>query len=445
LWGEGKRIFESLRVPSGWQVEIYFQRERSREFAWSAGRPDDTVSSWSQGMGVRAVHRGRQGFASACEISSGAARRLWDQARAAAAFSPADARRTFYAPRPGEDEPAAEPGDDDLFRGSPGEVRDRLAFWEKRALAKDRRLKKVLKLSLSETRGESALFSSMGVAVREPYGDASFSAEVLGEWKKDVQVGWDWSASRSRQSLDVERVLAGACGQAVGAFGAKALFSGTWPVVFHPKAGVEFLELLSDALGADAVQHGRSFFVGRRGKRVGSSAVTLVDDGRYPGGLATARFDDEGCPTRETATVSGGVLREFLYDHYTARKENRLSTGNGNRSGVDGPPSPSASNFYLKPGGVPAAELMRDTARAFVVEDVIGMHMADGVSGDFSVGAGGFLWRNGRRVHAVRGATLAGNLLEMLNGVDAVADDLTWYGAVGAPTFRVKGLSVGGA
>jgi PmbA protein len=76
---------------------------------------------------------------------------------------------------------------------------------------------------------------------------------------------------------------------------------------------------------------------------------------------------------------------------------------------------------------------------------LIGMHTADPVSGDFSVGAAGILWEKGRVRRAVKSVTLAGNLLDLMAKIDAVADDLTWQGAFGSPTFRVTGLSIGGS
>jgi len=70
------------------------------------------------------------------------------------------------------------------------------------------------------------------------------------------------------------------------------------------------------------------------------------------------------------------------------------------------------------------------------------MHTADPVSGEMSVGVSGVAIENGEIVHGIRGAMLSTNLLDLLAGVDAVADDLTFYGATAAPTFRVSGLSV---
>jgi PmbA protein len=70
------------------------------------------------------------------------------------------------------------------------------------------------------------------------------------------------------------------------------------------------------------------------------------------------------------------------------------------------------------------------------------MHMADPVSGEFSVGVSGLSIKDGKLGHAVKGAMISGNLLELLDRVDGVGNDLTFYGAMGAPTFRVRDLTV---
>jgi PmbA protein len=75
----------------------------------------------------------------------------------------------------------------------------------------------------------------------------------------------------------------------------------------------------------------------------------------------------------------------------------------------------------------------------------MGMHTANPVSGDFSLGAAGLLIENGELTHAVKGVAIAGNIKEMLESIDAVGNDLTFFIAKGAPTIRVKAMSVSGA
>ena len=67
------------------------------------------------------------------------------------------------------------------------------------------------------------------------------------------------------------------------------------------------------------------------------------------------------------------------------------------------------------------------------------------MSGDYSLGIMGERIEKGKRSHGVRGVTIAGNLLDLLNDVEAVANDLVFMGSVGSPTLWIRGVSVGGS
>ncbi len=213
-------------------------------------------------------------------------------------------------------------------------------------------------------------------------------------------------------------------------------------MVFEPWVAVEFLEVLADLLSAEEVQGGRSLLAGRMGKKTASPLVTLRDDPRRPGGPASARFDDEGVPTRDKALVEGGVLRALLHDTATAARDGAASNGCGYRDGWSGLPGPGPSNLFLAPGTMGRDALIGGTKDGLLVLEVLGTHMVDPVSGEFSVGVSGLEIEKGAIARPFKGAMIAGNLLDLLARVDAVADDLVFHGSFGSPTFRVSALDV---
>jgi PmbA protein len=79
-----------------------------------------------------------------------------------------------------------------------------------------------------------------------------------------------------------------------------------------------------------------------------------------------------------------------------------------------------------------------------LVTDVMGMHTANAITGDFSVGASGFLIENGSISHAVKGMVISGNILDLFRNVEMVGNDLRFYGSVGAPSLRIAGLDISG-
>ncbi|MBI3566338.1 MAG: TldD/PmbA family protein, partial [Elusimicrobia bacterium] len=181
---------------------------------------------------------------------------------------------------------------------------------------------------------------------------------------------------------------------------------------------------------------------GKLGATVGSPLVTLRDDPRRPGGPGSARFDDEGLPTRDKALVDRGVLRELLHDSVTAARDGLVSNGCGYRGGFSGLPGPGPSNLFLAPGAASRESLVSGTKDGLLVLEVLGTHMVDPVSGEFSVGVSGLELSKGAVGRPFKGAMIAGNLLDLLARVDAVADDLVFHGGFGSPTFRVSALDV---
>jgi PmbA protein len=169
-----------------------------------------------------------------------------------------------------------------------------------------------------------------------------------------------------------------------------------------------------------------------------------VDDSLYDEGIVSFPFDGEGFPAQRTVLVENGILQGFLYDVYTANKGQTRSTGNGARSSFRSLPGVGTTNFFFQAGSKPATELVHEVSHGLYITEVMGMHTANPISGDFSVGAAGLLIENGEVTHPVRGITIAGNLQDLLQDVDGVGDDLRFFGSRGAPTLRVKALSVAG-
>lgn len=436
-------MMSALPVPRGVEVELFLSTSRSREVGWGEGRPKDVLYSDAGGMSVRVIDGGRQGFASANERSPERAKALFDQALSTSALLPPEKSRRLAAP--GKAAPLRLPFEKGLFRKPVTSLQGALKKLERQTLSADPRIKKVLALSFHESEGGHAVINSRGVAVEDHSTGVSFSLEMMGEAGGETHAAWDWSEAPTWSRLDVDRPLRGARERLLGAFGAQLLPSGVMPVLFEPRTGADILELLAAALSGEAVQKGKSFLKGRVGRPVASAAVTLVDDGRLPAAPGSTRFDDEGVPTRRSVLVSKGVLKGFYYDTASAAKAGVKSTGNAGRPGHTGAPAPDTNNFFLLPGRETAARLYARTPKAFVVQELLGMHTADPVSGDFSVGASGYLWEGGRAVRAVKGVTLAGTLTDLLKKVDSVAADLFWRGSTGCPTFRVSGLSIGGS
>jgi PmbA protein len=262
--------------------------------------------------------------------------------------------------------------------------------------------------------------------------------------KDDHQTGFAMDFRLRFAELEPEAVGREAAARAVRMLGAQPQKGLEAPVVFDPFVMVSLLGVLAPALTAEAVQKGRSLFAGRVGQRVASELVTIVDDGTLAGGVRSAPFDGEGVPSSRSVLIEKGYLRGYLHNTYTAAKDGVVSTGNGVRASFKGGPEVGPTNFYLEPGDKSPAEIIGEISSGLYVGEVLGMHTANPISGDFSVGATGFWIEQGKMSYPVRGLAIAGNIRELLDAVDAVGRDLRFFGGKGAPTVRVRKLAVSG-
>lgn len=235
---------------------------------------------------------------------------------------------------------------------------------------------------------------------------------------------------------------------AVEILGARKVPSKRMPVVFEPYVAGQFLGVIGSALTGEAVQKGRSLFAGKIGTEVAATKLTLIDDGRRIGAPGASPWDAEGTPTQRTPVIEGGLLKSFLYDVTSARRDDTRSTGNASRAGFKSGPGPSPSNMYIEPTGETREEVLRAAGTAFLVSDFHGVHSGTNpVSGDFSVGATGHLLENGEKGQPVREVTIALPMLDILGGITAVADDLRWLpfgGSFGGATTLVAEMTVAG-
>lgn len=224
--------------------------------------------------------------------------------------------------------------------------------------------------------------------------------------------------------------------------GARKIKTQEVPVVFDPETATNLLRIICGALCGPALYRGASFLVGKLGERIAAEAVSVYDDGTLPGHLGSKPFDGEGLPTRRNTIMEDGVLHSYLLDSYSARKLRMKPTGNTSRGAGD---SPTAwpTNFYLQAGPHKPAEIIRSVDAGLYVTELIGFGV-NLVTGDYSQGAVGFWIEKGELTYPVQEITIAGNLKEMLLGIEMVGNDLSFRQSVVAPTLKIRRMTVAG-
>ena len=214
------------------------------------------------------------------------------------------------------------------------------------------------------------------------------------------------------------------------------------PVVFEPRVARSLLDNLFEAVHGMSVYRHESFLAGKLGERVAGENVTVIDDATIPGLFGTSPFDDEGVPSRRTAVIEKGVLKSYLLNCYAARKLGMKTTGNAAR-GLTGNAGIGHGNLYLEKGAEPPERIIGSVKNGFYVTELLGFGV-NVVTGDYSRGAAGLWIKDGELAFAVSEVTIAGNLKDMLMGVEAIGSDLEFRGSVAAPTLKIGEMTVGG-
>jgi PmbA protein len=432
------------RQDPGLQAELYLARSEERGVEMREGKLDNLQHGSAEGAGLRVLGSGRMGFACAGGISPEGIKDLFRKAREQLSHLQPDPCRGFPAPGPDAPDPALSDSlwDEELFREPLEKAVARLESAGAAALRAEGRLSCILRSGYGESRGEALVANTRGVLSHERGSSASVGFSALAKDNGEVQVGSAYQSSCRGAGLDFARVAAQAGERTVRLLGGRKLSGARRAVLFDPWAAGDILELVAGLLCADQVQRGKSLLAGCLGRKVGSDLATFRDDPRRLGGLGSCLHDDEGCPTSAKTVIEAGVVKDYFYDTYTGRKDDRAGNASAGRGSYKGLPGPTHSNFYLEPGTLSREKLIADTPDGLLVLDIMGMHMADPISGEFSVGVSGLAVAGGRLGPPVKKAMIAGNIKDLLAGIDAKADDLTFYGSLGSPTFRVAGMSV---
>lgn len=431
----------------GAEGETYLEENTQSQVQVGQGKVEKLSRSASKGLGVRVIRQGKMGYAYTSNFSPDELEKTWQTALELAQVTDADQYRAL---------PDLEPQSDvnlDIYDPQVAalsmEQRVQYALGiEKAALEYDPRvvattmctyLDVVVNVTLANTRG------------------------FQGSYQKTVTVGYLFAVARQGEEntlgigagggvhlaeLNPIEIGREAAKKAVRQLGGKPVLTQQATVVFDPLISAELIYYLSEALSGEAMQRQRSFLAGKLGQAVAADNVTLLDNGRLPGGLGSAPFDGEGVPTRATRLLDEGILQAVIYDSYTARKDGQQSTGNSQRESHRRPPTLGVNNFYLQPGNQSPEEIIAGVKNGFYVLNTMNVGGINVVSGDYSVAASGLWIEDGQFTTPVNQVTIALPLNKLLQQIQAVGSDLRFspmFGNIGAPTIRIDGVTIGGA
>lgn len=423
--------------------DVYVRASASTSIEVEGQKLDSFEQSETWGIGIRALTRdGRMGFAYSTGSPDAVAEAAARAVENAGSSEPDEGNNIPYPPE--SPYPDFIEFDESIKGINERERIGRAMALERAALDFDPRVTKARKAQASFTEAGWAIVSSTGIRAVSRGTYFGCGIMVVAEEGGDSQMGYDFDYKRRAADIDFARVGMGAAKKAVSLLGAKRCPSGLFPVVLDNLVAGEFLGVLASSFSAEALLKGRSLFKDRPGSLVCSGLISIYDDGLLQGGAGSRAFDDEGITSRRTALVEGGRLAGFLHNAYTAKRSGAVSTGNAVRAGWCSQPGVGGTNLYIEKGPDPPETIIASVAEGLLVQEVLGMHTANPISGEFSVGVSGQWIVGGKVSYPIREAAVSGNVLSMFSGVEAVASDLRFAGKIGAPSILLRPISVSG-
>ncbi len=203
-------------------------------------------------------------------------------------------------------------------------------------------------------------------------------------------------------------------------------------IIFDKRIAKGILSTFASAISSSAISRGTSFLKDKINQKIFSDSISIFDKPDIVKGLGSQSFDSEGVKTETLKLVEQGILKHYLIDTYNGKKLNLKSNG---RCG-------GTSNLYFDNGKISYKDLLNSNSKCLYITETIG-HGSNIITGDYSVGATGFLVENGELKHPINEITIAGNFKDMFQNI-TLANDLEFEYSTNSPTMMIEGMVVAG-
>ncbi|NPC56875.1 metalloprotease PmbA [Caenimonas soli] len=404
------------------------------------GEMENVERNRDKSLGVTVYVGQRRGNASTSDFSRAAIEQTVQAAYDIARFTAEDP--VAGLPEAGDIAGPEEQPDLDLFHpwDITSEEAARLALvCEGAAFATDKRI------TNSEGAGVSAqqshFFSSHTRGFRGGYASSRHSisvAPIAGKGSDMQRDAWYSSMRAASELAGAEEVGRYAAERALARLKSRKITTRECPVLFESPLAAGLLGGFVQAVSGGALYRKSTFLLDSLGKKVFPDHVDVLEDPLVPRGKGSAAFDEEGVRTTARKVVDAGRVEGYFLSSYSARKLGMKTTGN-----AGGSHNLTLTSRLTQPGDE-LKEMLRKLDTGLFVIELMGQGV-NYVTGDYSRGASGFWVEKGELAYPVQEITIAGNLRDMLAGIQAVGADTYNYGAKTVGSILVNKMKVAGS
>jgi PmbA protein len=439
---KAEQLVERARTAGAEAADAIYVGERSSGVQVRKGALEDVHRSEGEEIGLRVFLGTKSASVASSDLSDEALSALVGRVLMMAEQAPADPYAGLAPAALLATGPVPDLDNWDGAEPAPAELRTRALEAESAALG-------VAGVTNSNGGSASASASTIALATSHGFSGAyrasghSCSASVIAGEGAGMQRDYAWHSARHAEDLEDPAAIGRRAGErAVARLGNVKIAAGKLPVLFDPRVAGSLLGHFAAAITGSAIARKTSFLQDRLGEQVFGKGITIHDDPLKKRGLRSRAFDGEGLPVKPMEIIADGVLTSWLATSADARQLGIQPTGHAVR-GVSGAPGAGPSNFYIAAGARSRDELLAAFPRAILVTELIG-HGVNGVTGDYSRGAAGFLVERGEIAGPVSEITIAANLKNMFATLEP-ASDLRFRRGIDSPTVLVPEMTVASA
>ena len=295
--------------------------------------------------------------------------------------------------------------------------------------------KKIINTESSFTEDKSNFILANTDGFRKGFKTSSFVASSVAVAKDDKSMERDYEYTLKCHLKDIksaEELGKVAAEQTIRKLSPRKIGSKKIAIIFDKRIAKGILSTFASAITSSAISRGTSFLKDKIGQKIFSNSISIFDKPDILKGLGSQSFDSEGVKTETLKLVEQGILKDYLLDTYNGKKLNLKSNG---RCG-------GTSNLYFDNGNLSYKDLLSSNSKCLYITETIG-HGSNIITGDYSVGATGFLVENGEFKYPVNEITIAGNFKDMFQNI-TLANDLEFEYSTNSPTMMIEGMVVAG-
>ncbi|MDH4257737.1 MAG: TldD/PmbA family protein [Candidatus Aminicenantes bacterium] len=437
---------KELKDLAGWAIKaaksagaddskVGIDGERLVEVSYRDRKPENIKEATTKSLYIQIYVNGRFSSQTTSDLRKDALKDFISNAVATTKLLAEDPFRTLPDPKSYEGRKEMDLGlvDPDYKKLTPEGRHNMVKAIENAALEKGG--DKVISVTAQEQdgHGESFTMTSNGFEGHQEITYYVAGAEMTVQDEGDRRpAGYEFVVAVNKKDMpSPEKIGAGCAKRTLDLLGAKKIKTETLPIIIENRVAARIFGGLLGAMFGRNIQQKQSFLADKKGTKIGSEHLTLIDDPFMKGGLGSRLYDGDGFATKKRVMIDKGVLKDFYVDWYYSRKLGwEPSTG--------GP-----SNLIIPPGKRSVEEIMKDLGRGIYITGFIGGN-SNPTTGDASIGILGHLFEEGKPVQAVSEMNISDNHLKFWNRLAEVGNDPWPYSSQRFPSLVFTDVVVAG-